>query len=250
MSIGMVPGFGAPPVGTGLEDAVDGMPGINSPMYGFGFEGGPVADLQKQLNAVGAGGNGPIEEDGYFGRETEHAVATFQGSKGLPATGVVDAMTLTALEEAASAAANAPAAAQQGTGGPCPMDLQGQLLGDTMQARNAGAEDAAAVMGLLGEKNPQKLAGDLMSRFQGLIGNVQAGDTAPPKDPIDVARFQGFVTTLEQSGKLGDLRKLLDSADASKIDPDLMPDSAALYMGVLVGETGTPGQAAAWGPIE
>ncbi len=66
-----------------------------------GAKGEPVKSAQNQL--LRAGFTLPrYGADGDFGRETASAVARFQTSNQLPATGVLDAKTLAALENATS----------------------------------------------------------------------------------------------------------------------------------------------------
>ncbi len=94
--------------------------GINTPVFARGFEGGPVQDIQKMLNAAKLPGFRPLAEDGIFGRETERAVAAFQKKEGMAATGIVDTMTMQALE-ALCPATPAPAAGG-GQGAAIPKD--------------------------------------------------------------------------------------------------------------------------------
>jgi peptidoglycan hydrolase-like protein with peptidoglycan-binding domain len=83
----------------------------------IGARGEGVKKLQTLLNATGA----KIAADGIFGRGTAGAVAAFQKSKGLPATGAADAATMAALEKAAgpkgTGAAQAAGQASQTGGG-------------------------------------------------------------------------------------------------------------------------------------
>lgn len=102
--------------------------GINTPVFARGFEGGPVTDIQKALNAAKLPGLKPIAEDGVFGRETERAVAAFQKKQGLPATGIVDTLTMLDLEAlnpgspAAATGGAQGAAGAQGAGKPAGSD--------------------------------------------------------------------------------------------------------------------------------
>jgi peptidoglycan hydrolase-like protein with peptidoglycan-binding domain len=70
----------------------------SAPALCVGVRGPAVKALQEKLIAAGvkvAGG-----ADGIFGRGTQTAVAQFQKSHGLPATGAADAATLAALDKA------------------------------------------------------------------------------------------------------------------------------------------------------
>jgi len=53
-----------------------------------------IAEVQTALNKAGFG---PITVDGAQGPQTDGAVAKFQTSKGIPATGALDPLTLNAL---------------------------------------------------------------------------------------------------------------------------------------------------------
>ncbi|RYM05919.1 PDZ domain-containing protein [Sporolactobacillus sp. THM7-7] len=61
----------------------------------FDQTGDNVADFQKML--IGAGFD-PKRSDGYFSRDTEKAVTSFQQSAKLPATGVIDQKTANELQ--------------------------------------------------------------------------------------------------------------------------------------------------------
>lgn len=74
-----------------------------------GAKGDAVVALQKALKAAGLEVRGGI--DGAFGSGTTSTIATFQTSKGLTATGVLDIPTAVALALIAPVAAPAPAPA-------------------------------------------------------------------------------------------------------------------------------------------
>ena len=74
-----------------------------------GAKGDAVVALQKALKAAGLEVKGGI--DGAFGSGTTSTIATFQTSKGLTATGVLDIPTAVALALIAPVAAPAPAPA-------------------------------------------------------------------------------------------------------------------------------------------
>jgi peptidoglycan hydrolase-like protein with peptidoglycan-binding domain len=71
------------------------MPGTISPwpVIQNGYQGHPVKTLQFLLRERGH----HVAVDGVFGPATEAAVKTFQTSKGLPTTGMLDPQTWTAL---------------------------------------------------------------------------------------------------------------------------------------------------------
>lgn len=66
---------------------------------GLGDRGDAVADVQRRLSALGYG-VGSSGVDGVFADETKRAVTTFQASRGLSDTGVVDETTWRSLVEA------------------------------------------------------------------------------------------------------------------------------------------------------
>lgn len=66
-------------------------PPSERPALSYGDQGHWGAVLQADLTELGFSGTGPT--DGIFGPLTESAVKAFQGSVGLPATGVVDEAT-------------------------------------------------------------------------------------------------------------------------------------------------------------
>lgn len=133
--------------------------------------------------------------------------------------------------------------------------LAARLFGSEIERRLAGgrsAADAKAVTALVRQGDPSALANDILRRFDGLVKNVQLGDTAPAMDPAEVARFQKLLGALEKDGQLGALRATLERADPAEVTfgVPLMDDAGAFYIGVLVHEIGTPRQADAWGPLD
>ncbi len=97
-----------------------------------GATGSAVVHLQQRLNAFGA----HLATDGDFGPLTLEALLTFQRAHGLPASGVVDAATWSALSETPPAPKPAPAPAptnsspsvlRLGDRGPAVLTLQKDL---------------------------------------------------------------------------------------------------------------------------
>ncbi|MGB8858513.1 MAG: peptidoglycan-binding protein [Ilumatobacteraceae bacterium] len=84
------------------------------PVLAKGASGDSVRRLQQQLIAVGVTVHGGA--DGQYGDGTKRAVAAFQTSKGLSASGSVDAATAAVLANAAAGAATAPTAGAPVTG--------------------------------------------------------------------------------------------------------------------------------------
>lgn len=74
-----------------------------------GAKGASVLAVQKALVVAGISVKGGV--DGMFGSGTTSSLAAFQGAKGLPATGLLDASTAAALGLVAPVAAPAPAPA-------------------------------------------------------------------------------------------------------------------------------------------
>ena len=70
-------------------------PGFPQPYLKYGYRSEPVRGLQKILNSMGFLGKDykRLEEDGVFGRNTEFAVADFQGRNGLVKDGVYGPLT-------------------------------------------------------------------------------------------------------------------------------------------------------------
>ncbi|GAP95676.1 peptidoglycan-binding domain-containing protein [Leptolyngbya sp. NIES-2104] len=68
----------------------------------FGDQGPRVSELQRQLNRLGY----PVPVTGYFGTQTQQALASFQQAQGLPPTGVADRQTLAALGVAGGSGEN------------------------------------------------------------------------------------------------------------------------------------------------
>lgn len=94
----------------------------------YGSRGDAVKRIQQLLMNAGITVNGGA--DGIFGLATQRAVRTFQQSKGLPVTGVVDAATETALVHAAGNGGNSG-----GTSTPAPStSVIGLRLGSTGEA--------------------------------------------------------------------------------------------------------------------
>ena len=96
-----------------------------------GQTGPQVKALQEALLAAGV--SLPGGADGVYGPGTKAAVASFQTSRGLPATGEVDSATLAALSPAAAPAASAGAG-----------DLALGAQSDAVKALPAGADRAPA----------------------------------------------------------------------------------------------------------
>ena len=78
-----------------------------------GAKGASVLAVQKALVIAGISVKGGV--DGMFGSGTTSSLAVFQGAKGLPATGLLDASTASALGLVAPVAAPAPAPAPVAT---------------------------------------------------------------------------------------------------------------------------------------
>ena len=78
-----------------------------------GAKGASVLAVQKALVIAGIPVKGGV--DGMFGSGTTSSLAAFQGAKGLPATGLLDASTASALGLIAPVAAPAPAPAPVAT---------------------------------------------------------------------------------------------------------------------------------------
>lgn len=73
-----------------------------TPLLAKGAHGSSVTTMQQQLLAVGIAVKGGA--DGWFGSGTAAAVAAFQGNKGIPVTGSLDAATKAILANAAAKA--------------------------------------------------------------------------------------------------------------------------------------------------
>ena len=104
-------------------------PSASSPVLQRGARGDAVRALQEQLIKVGFRPNGGA--DGIFGAATASALQRFQQSVGLPATGIYDQATATALTSAASPSAPAPTSSpvlQRGARGDAVRALQEQLI--------------------------------------------------------------------------------------------------------------------------
>ncbi|MDO8390112.1 MAG: peptidoglycan-binding protein [Actinomycetota bacterium] len=87
-----------------------------TPLLARGARGAAVTQLQQRLIAVGIKLRGGA--DGYFGTATAAAVSAFQASKGIAASGALDAGTDAVLAQSVAAlapAAPAPAVATDGT---------------------------------------------------------------------------------------------------------------------------------------
>ncbi len=80
---------------------------VNNVLYQQGASGQDVQVIQQDLTAAGF----PVGVDGQYGPATMQAVAAFQQSKSLPATGTIDLDTFNALA-GAGAGAVAPTASQ------------------------------------------------------------------------------------------------------------------------------------------
>jgi len=117
-----------------------------------GHSGQGVTDLQSMLNAAGA--QPPLAQDGLFGPKTQAALRQFQERHGIPATGTLDAATLSAIESAPRVRPSAPPpsdvvdptrrdsptprAPQQGAPAPSGAIPAGSLARDEEARRNAG----------------------------------------------------------------------------------------------------------------
>jgi len=88
-------------------------PSASSPVLQRGARGDAVKALQEQLIKVGFRPNGGA--DGIFGAATASALQRFQQSVGLPATGIYDQATATALTSAASTPAATPTSGTDGS---------------------------------------------------------------------------------------------------------------------------------------
>ena len=88
-------------------------PSASSPVLQRGARGDAVRALQEQLIKVGFRPNGGA--DGIFGAATASALQRFQQSVGLPATGIYDQATATALTSAASTPAATPTSGTDGS---------------------------------------------------------------------------------------------------------------------------------------
>ena len=85
-----------------------------------------IKRVQEKLNALGFDA-GPVNGD--FGAQMQAALAQFQLSRTLPASGQLDAETLLELGEARDATASAGASAQEGS------ELGAELRGELDEAR-------------------------------------------------------------------------------------------------------------------
>ena len=70
---------------------------IPSRTLSTGLTGSDVSDLQKQLGQLGLTVPAAEQEGSSFGQGTHDAVVQFQTANGLPATGLVDTATATAI---------------------------------------------------------------------------------------------------------------------------------------------------------
>ncbi|BAU10124.1 peptidoglycan-binding domain 1 protein [Leptolyngbya sp. NIES-3755] len=77
--------------GTRPPAPIPGVPGTGE--LQIGDQNQRVTELQRQLNRVGY----PVPITGYFGTQTQQAVASFQQAQGLPVTGRADSQTLAVL---------------------------------------------------------------------------------------------------------------------------------------------------------
>jgi hypothetical protein len=77
----------------GLFGAGGGAKPPSAQMLSLGDRGPQVEDLQRALNAAGAG----LLVDGIFGRDTQAAILAFQGKRGLTVDGIANRETLAAL---------------------------------------------------------------------------------------------------------------------------------------------------------
>lgn len=104
----------------------------SSPLLGLtqGTRGAAVTDLQQRLLAAGIAVRGGA--DGIFGAGTGEALRQFQSSKGLPATGVVDAATASALGGVQVSSSNGPSTGSSSSsngGSPSSGSLVGLKIG-------------------------------------------------------------------------------------------------------------------------
>ena len=96
----VVGGVGGAVVGheVGKDHAAQGRPGVTGPNPPIAsnspYSSSTVRNVQQALNAKGFNA-GPV--DGQWGPGTEFALKQFQTAQGLPATGVLDTRTMTAL---------------------------------------------------------------------------------------------------------------------------------------------------------
>lgn len=154
----------------------------SSPFLGLtqGARGAGVQQLQERLTAAGfrpAGG-----ADGIFGPATRSALIAFQESKGLPATGTVDAATAAALGGATAAASTAStgqqAARQPQAGQVSATSLVGLKIGARGEAvqqlqraiMNAGFTVVGGADGIFGA-----LTANALTSFQNANGLATTG---------------------------------------------------------------------------
>ncbi len=96
-------------VDTNVYTALSGSTTPTTPLPGtatlqIGDQNSRVLELQRQLNLIGY----PVQPTGYFGTQTQQAVLNFQQSRSLPATGIADPQTLTAISSIAGGGVAAP----------------------------------------------------------------------------------------------------------------------------------------------
>lgn len=112
---GVVDGATAGALGITDWTVITTLPLPPAAQLGIGTSGPAVVAVQRLLTLVGQAPRGGA--DGDYGQFTAAAVTAFQRAAGLPATGVVDLATLTALEQAAERSGSASSGSAGAPGG-------------------------------------------------------------------------------------------------------------------------------------
>lgn len=155
-----------------------------------------VVGLQEALSAVGV----PTGVDGDYGPGTTKSVATFQEQRGLPATGVVDSVTLGQLNEALA------------TKGARPLDLTPRahirpdavisLRGGGAAAVNCALQEALNRLsqhyGVAGLSAP--VTGDFDLATETAVKALQARSYLPETGLLDTATLAALNEALEAAG--------------------------------------------------
>lgn len=146
-----------------------------------GSSGEAVAAVQRAL--------GGLEADGQFGPLTEQAVRTYQGSQGIPVTGVVDAATWAALQGTA-----APTTPPTSGGSGAASALQPYAT--MMLRRGSTGEAVAALQGALGGLTADGQFGPLTEQA---VRSYQQSKGLSVTGVVDAAMWQSLMGT-ETSG--------------------------------------------------
>ncbi len=144
----------------------------------LGDRGEAVRALQEQLNALGYAAG---VADGIFGRNTRRAVLAFQDEHGLEPTGVVNAETAAAIEEALLDARGARTPEREAA---TARDLNNAGASDIGQSQQAGAAGglvgAAAAVGAANEAGLIESGAELAGK---VIEDAREGDPGEPAAP-------------------------------------------------------------------